>query len=56
MTNDNNLVFQGIIQLDVEMTGLEIKNIAKDKQVYAVEVAIEDYVPMGLYWNLENAK
>ncbi|MGF9712800.1 hypothetical protein [Paenibacillus naphthalenovorans] len=48
--------FKGFIQISGKATGEIIKKLSKETEVYAVEVAIEDHIPFGLYWKLEDAK
>ncbi len=54
IVNDEKLTFQGIIQIDGELKGTDIKELINNKHVFTVEVGMEDYTPMGLYWTLED--
>lgn len=38
------------------MKGDILKKLAKENEVFSVEVAADGYVPFGLFWKLEDAK
>lgn len=53
-SKENNYEFKGIIQVEGKASGASIKEFKNNSDVFAVEVSTNDFVPMGLYWKVEN--
>lgn len=54
--NQKETSYKGIIQIEGKAPTEVLKKLTTDKDVFAVEVADNEYLPVGLYWKLEHSE
>ncbi|RAV02655.1 hypothetical protein DQG13_09095 [Paenibacillus sp. YN15] len=54
--NQTETSYKGIIQIEGKAPVKVLKKLSADKDVFAVEVADDEYLPGGLYWKLEHSQ